>query len=56
MSSFYFKRDSKWQSLGQRSFWKGQGSDLTQFEIQEFELDPSINQLKVGFRCMRLVD
>lgn len=56
MSSFYFKRDSKWNSLGLRSFWKGNGSDLTQFETQEFELDPNINQLKVGFRCMRLVD
>ena len=54
-SSFYLPRNSKWHRLGKRSHWSGEGNDLRHFFVNELELNPSIDEIKVGFRCMRRV-
>jgi len=52
-SSFYFKRNSIWHSLGKRAKWNGSSFDLSAFDFGAEQPITNDRELKVGFRCMR---
>lgn len=55
VSSFYLSKNSKFHRLGLRTHWDGEGFTSKHFDFKNFDIDLSVENYQVGFRCMRRV-
>jgi hypothetical protein len=52
-SSYYFNFKSPWHKLGFRAGWDGENFELRHFDFKGINPELTVDNFKVGFRCMR---
>lgn len=55
ISSFYLPLNSKFQRLGERVHWDGEGFGINHFNFFKADIDKNQQEYQVAFRCMRQV-